>query len=257
MPFVELSNGANISYTIRGLEDGQPVLFMHGFTGTAFSHFVNEINLLTPFAHIVAPDLRGYGQSTPPHREFGPEFYQRDADDMHALLKHLNLTNVTVIGFSDGAESALLLAATAPSLIKQVIVWGVCGQISPEMVQRVQRWLPVEHWGADRAEWKAEIITNHGEAQFKPMIEGWVRAAEAIAARGGDIVHFCAHRITCPVTIIHGNQDVGNPIPVVQQLAAKMNHCTVHILEGIGHSVQDEDPAQLHAIIMRAIHQLD
>ncbi|MEY3989890.1 MAG: hypothetical protein RI985_971 [Chloroflexota bacterium] len=250
MPSVELSNGARISFTIHGVDNGSPVLFMHGFTGTALSHFNNEINLLASFATIIAPDLRGYGQSAPPHREFGPDFCQRDADDMHTLIRHLNLTNITVIGFSDGAESALLLAATAPERIKHAIVWGVCGQISPEMVQRVRRWLPVDHWGADRAEWKAEIIANHGVAQFKPMIEGWVHAAEAISARGGDIVHHCAHRISCPVTIIHGSNDIGNPIPVVQQLSSKINRCTVHILDGVGHSIQDEAPSELHPIIL-------
>lgn len=255
MPSIELPNGANISYTVLGVETGQPVLFMHGFTGTAFSHFANEINLLAPFTKIIAPDLRGYGQSAPPHRQFGSDFYQRDADDMHALLKHLQLTNVTVIGFSDGAESALLLAATAPDRIARVIVWGVCGQISPEMVQRVRRWLPVEQWGDDRAEWKAEIIANHGIDQFKPMIEGWVSAAEAISARGGDIVFHCAHQIICHVTIIHGRQDIGNPVRVVQHLASKIRHCTVHILDGIGHSIQDEAPAQLHPIILEALGQ--
>jgi valacyclovir hydrolase len=255
MPSIELPNGAKISYTTHGVETGQPVLFMHGFTGTAFSHFANEITLLAPIAKIIAPDLRGYGQSTPPNREFGPDFYQRDADDMHALITHLTLTNVTVIGFSDGAESALLLAAAAPERIARVIVWGVCGQISPEMVQRVRRWLPVEDWGDDRFDWKAEIIANHGIHQFKPMIEGWVDAAEVISARGGDIVHHCAHRIVCPVTIIHGSQDVGNPIPVVQHLAAQIRYCTVHILEGIGHTIQDEAPTQLHPIMLDALTQ--
>lgn len=255
MSTVVLPNGAKISYTIQGIETAQPVLFMHGFTGTAFSHFANEIKLLAPIAKIIAPDLRGYGQSAPPHREFGPDFYQRDADDMHALLIHLNLTNVTVVGFSDGAESALLLAATAPERIARVIVWGVCGQISPEMVQRVRRWLPVEHWGDDRAEWKAEIIANHGIDQFKPMIEGWVNAAEAISTRGGDIVMQSANRILCPVTIIHGSQDIGNPVPVVQHLASQIRHCTIHILAGVGHSIQDEVPTQLHRIMLDAFSQ--
>lgn len=253
MPNMQCADGATISYTIHGPTTGAPVLFMHGFTGTAMSHFAHEIPLLAKTMYVVAPDLRGYGQSTPPTRTFGPDFYQRDANDMHELIIQLDLFDVTVIGFSDGAESALLLAATAPHRIKKVIVWGVCGQISPEMVQRVQRWLPVENWGADRAEWKSEIIANHGEHQLKPLIEGWVNAAEAIATRGGDIVHAHAHRITCPVTIIHGTNDIGNPIPVVERLANTIPHCDLHLLEGIGHSIQDEAPVALHSIINRAI----
>lgn len=253
MPIIHRPDGAIITYTECGIPTGKPVLFMHGFTGTAFSHFANEINLLAPLMRIIAPDLRGYGSSAPPHREFGPDFYQRDADDMHALLDELNLTDVTVIGFSDGAESALLLAALAPHRVSHAIVWGVCGQISPEMVHRVRRWLPVEAWGDDRAEWKAEIIANHGSAQFKPMIEGWVAAAEAIADRGGDIVHRHASSIRAAVTIIHGREDVGNPVPVVEQLAQSIPTCTLHLLDDVGHSIQDEAPVELHRILRSAI----
>ncbi len=253
MPSIERPNGTKISYNEFGIATGAPLLFIHGFTGTALSHFANEINLLAPVMRIIAPDLRGYGQSTPPHREFGPDFYQRDAEDMNALLESLHLDNVTVIGFSDGAESALLLAALAPHRVARAIVWGVCGQITPEMVHRVRRWLPVDAWGDDREAWKAEIIANHGIAQFKPMIEGWVAAAEAIAVRGGDIVHQHAPQIQCPVTIIHGREDVGNPVPTVTHLAAIIPDCTLHILDGIGHSIQDEAPDELHDIIRTAL----
>lgn len=255
MPSMKINDGAHIHYELLGVPDSPPVLFMHGFTGTARSHFANEITALASFTRIIAPDLRGYGQSSPPHRSFGPDFYQRDADDMYALITHLDLYDVTVIGFSDGAESALLLAAIAPDRIKQAIVWGVCGQISPEMVQRVHRWLPVDSWGDERATWKAEIIENHGIDQFGPMIEGWVHAADAISARGGDIVHHCASQISCPVTIIHGTADIGNPVPVVERLANTIPHCTLHVLDGIGHSIQDEDQVTLHDIIVKCIRQ--
>lgn len=251
MPTIITSHGARISYSWHGVATAKPVLFMHGFTGTAKSHFANEINLLAPIASIVAPELRGYGQSAPPPREFGADFYQRDANDMSELLTALNLYDVTVIGFSDGAESALLLAVIAPERIKHVVVWGVCGQISTEMVTRVRKWLPVESWGPERDDWKNEIIANHGHAQFKPLIEGWVAAAEAIAARGGDIVHHVAHQISCPVTIIHGRNDVGNPVPVVEALATKIPQCTLHLIDDVGHSIQDEAAPILHAILRK------
>jgi valacyclovir hydrolase len=225
------------------------VVFIHGFTGTGQAHFQHEIPLFVGKHAVYAPDLRGYGASAPPLREFGVDFYQRDAADVAAFIRSLNIGAVHLVGFSDGAEIALLVAATHPELVISATVWGVCGQISPEMVARVRHWLPVSAWGPDRADWKAEIVALHGIEQFAPIIEGWVAAAEAIAARGGDIVHDVAHLITCPVIVIHGANDVGNPIPVVTALCAKIPFARLIILPDVGHSVQDEAPAALHDIL--------
>jgi valacyclovir hydrolase len=119
------------------------------------------------------------------------------------------------------------------------------------MVTRVRRWLPVSAWGPDREAWKREIIETQGVEQFEPMIAGWVDAAERIAARGGDILHAIAHRVTCPVLIVHGAADEGNPVPVVQELCGRISGAELLLLDGVGHSVQDEAAAALHQAMRR------
>ena len=252
MKSIVVQDGVRIAYDVFG-DSGEPVVLLHGFTGTGVGHFPNEIPMLQKNHEVYAPDLPGYGQSAPPNRVFGVDFYQRDTQHMIAFVRALNIGPVHLIGFSDGAEIALMFAALAPELVKSAFVWGVCGQITPEMVASVHKWLPVSDWGENRAEWKAEIIAFHGEAQFVPMIEGWVAAADAILARGGDILFGVVERIQCPVTIVHGRNDTGNPVPVVTALAALIPHCTFLLLEDIGHDIQFEAPAQLHAIMARTL----
>ena len=252
MKSIVVQDGVRIAYDVFG-DSGEPVVLLHGFTGTGVGHFPNEIPMLQKNHEVYAPDLPGYGQSAPPNRVFGVDFYKRDTQHMIAFVRALNIGPVHLIGFSDGAEIALMFAALAPELVKSAFVWGVCGQITPEMVASVHKWLPVSDWGENRAEWKAEIIAFHGEAQFVPMIEGWVAAADAILARGGDILFGVVERIQCPVTIVHGRNDTGNPVPVVTALAALIPHCTFHLLEDIGHDIQFEAPAQLHAIMARTL----
>ncbi|MCZ7671284.1 MAG: hypothetical protein M5U34_31195 [Chloroflexi bacterium] len=68
-----------------------------------------------------------------------------------------------------------------------MVGWGISGVISPEMLDSVQAWLPVP----DKAEWRIwhkQIAAWHGEAQVRPMIEGWVNAATAIKAQGGNVL---------------------------------------------------------------------
>ena len=252
MPSIVVQDGTRIAYETFGTH-GEPVVLLHGFTGTGVGHFPHEIPVLAESHIVYAPDLPGYGQSAPPNRVFGVDFYQRDTQHMIAFIRALNVGPVHLIGFSDGAEIALMMAALAPELVQSAFVWGVCGRMTPEMVNGVHQWLPVSDWGEDKAAWKAEIIAFHGEAQFVPMIEGWVAAADAILARGGDILFGVAARIKCPVTIVHGRNDFGNPVPVVTALAALIPNCNFHLLEGVGHDVQFEVPDQLHRLMAETL----
>ncbi len=244
---VTLRDGAIIAYHDVG--SGLPLLLMHGFTGTARSHLGLLIDELSPDYRIIAPDLRGYGASRPPNRNFPPDFYQRDADDMAELLDMLRPEPVVVMGFSDGAESALLLAARRPDLVRGVVAWGVSGVISQAMVDAVQDWLPVSAWGERRAAWRDEIIALHGREQLEPMIEGWVRAAEAILSAGGDICLSAAPHIRCPVLLINGDGEKNNLPEDVQRLAAAIPNCQLVFVANSGHTIQEDQPAELMRLI--------
>lgn len=240
-------DGVRLAYLDEG--SGPPVLLLHGFTGTGRGDFAQMIEDLRRDHRVIAPDLRGYGASQPPHRDFPPDFYRRDALDAAALLDALRCGPAAVIGFSDGGESALLLAAERPDLARAVVSMGVCGVIAPAELSSVERWLPVESWGPDRAAWRDEIVAAHGEAQFKPMIEGWVAAARAIAAAGGDIALGSAHRIACPVLLINGELEVGNPLEDAQRLASAIANCRLEIVPGAGHGVHWERPERVRELV--------
>jgi valacyclovir hydrolase len=236
----EIGGGVRLSWLDEGA--GQPLLFIHGFTGTALADHGELIYELRPDYRIIGPDLRGYGASRPPDRDFPPDFYQRDAADLATLLDRLALGPVVVLGFSDGAEVSLLLAATRPDLVRGVVAWGVCGVISDEELASVASWLPVSNWGPARQEWKQQIITRHGEEQFESMIAGWVAAARAIHARGGDISHDSANRIMCPVLLLNGDGEVGNTPRDVKRLAARIPNCRLEFVADSGHSIQKDQP---------------
>ena len=72
----------------------------------------------------VSYDPRGHGGSRPPQRDYPLDFYQRDADDALAIMKALGHSRFSVLGWSDGGNAALLLAATNPSAVRRLVVWG-------------------------------------------------------------------------------------------------------------------------------------
>lgn len=242
-----LADGATIAYHDVGA--GPPLLLMHGFTGTARVHLGTLIDDLQTDHRVIAPDLRGYGASRPPVRDFPPDFYQRDAADMAELLDHLAPGPVVALGFSDGAESALLLAAMRPDLVRGVVSWGVAGVISPQMAAAAQAWLPVANWGPSRAAWRDEIVALQGEDQVEPLISGWAGAAAAILAQGGNICYEQADHIACPALLINGDGEVNNLPADVERLAARIPQGRLVFVPNSGHGIQDDQPEQLRTLI--------
>lgn len=229
-----------ISYLDEG--QGEPLFFIHGFTGTAIADHASLMAEFRPTHRLLAPDMRGYGASRPPNRDFPVDFYQRDAADMAALIDNLNCGPVTVLGFSDGAEVSLLLAATRPDLVRGVVAWGVCGVISPEELASIESWLPLENWDEARPEWKRQIIERHGEEQFESMVTGWIRAAHQIHLRGGDISLDLANRIECPVLIMNGDGEIGNTQRDARRLAERIPHARLEFIANSGHPIHKDQP---------------
>lgn len=252
---VSVGPGIDLSYLDRG--QGDPLLFIHGFTGTATSHLGPLLARFESSNRIIAPDLRGYGASRPPNRDFPPTFYERDAADMANLLDMLKCEPVVVLGFSDGAEVAILLAATRPDLIRGVIAWGVSGVISAEELANVERWLPVSSWGPERSAWKEAIIRNHGAEQFEPMINGWVSAARTIYTNGGNICYHQAAHVACPVLLLNGDGEVGNTVRDVSALAARIPNCQLVFIPNSSHAIQNDQPESLFQAILRFLAPLN
>jgi len=105
-------DGAKIYYEIKGKEDGPALLLLHGGFGTMEDFNVILEELLLEYK-IIGIDSRGQGRSTPGLHELT---YERIQEDVLVILKHLNIINLSIIGFSDGGIVAYRLAVL--SLLK-------------------------------------------------------------------------------------------------------------------------------------------
>ncbi|MFJ8041647.1 alpha/beta fold hydrolase [Kitasatospora sp. NPDC096147] len=95
---------------------GRPLLALHGHLseGQGFAGVARE---LAPEWRVIAPDQRGHGDSDRAS-EYGREGYLADAV---ALLRHLDLGPIPVIGHSGGAITAYQLAARHPELVSALV----------------------------------------------------------------------------------------------------------------------------------------
>jgi pimeloyl-ACP methyl ester carboxylesterase len=101
-------NGISMYYAIYG--HGTPLLLIHGGLSSSDVWAV-EIPLLAEQHEVIVADSRGQGRSTQTDERLT---YTLMADDYLALLDHLRLSKVTVVGWSDGAIIGLDLAIHHP-----------------------------------------------------------------------------------------------------------------------------------------------
>src|SRR5262249_24612854 len=108
-------NNIRIYYETYGA--GRPVLILHGGLGS-LSRMRCQIMALASSYFVIAPDSRGHGRSTDSSETLS---YSLMADDMLKLLDHLQINQVDVVGWSDGAIIGLDLAMHHPVRVKKLV----------------------------------------------------------------------------------------------------------------------------------------
>lgn len=109
-------NGLKLYYEIHG--NGEPLVLLHGGLG-ATSMFGDNLPALAKVRKVIAIDLQGHGRTADIDRELSVEFM---ADDVAALLKHLNIEKADIMGYSMGGGVALQTAIRHPEVVNKLIV---------------------------------------------------------------------------------------------------------------------------------------
>ena len=107
-------NGVRLHYVIGG--SGDPLFLLHGVPKTHY-HWRFVIPLLTEHFTVIAPDLRGLGDSQ--HPESGYDM-RNMAEDIAQLATHLGYETFEVAGEDWGASTAYQLAAAYPDRVKKL-----------------------------------------------------------------------------------------------------------------------------------------
>lgn len=234
-------NGSRIYYELHG--DGDPVLLLPGFAqgGEALSEVRDT--LVAGGYQVIAADLPGSGRSGPQPRVYTADYYEEDAHTLAALLDTLAVGPTHLVGFSDGGEISLLLAAVAPSAARSVLTWGAAGtlkdpggQLREAMYNIVDRPIPPLQGYRDY------LVATYGEANARAMTRSHVDAVSAIIAKGGDVSLAKAGDITCPVLLIAGEHDMFAPPALVAQAATHIRGAQVLEAKDAGHDVHAARP---------------
>jgi len=184
--------------------EGVPLLLIPGALGTGAGDFSAQIGWFAArHFEVIAPDPRGYGQSRPPEREYPLDFYHRDAADMFALMTSLGHERFSIIGWSDGANIATIMAAQHPEGVARLVVFGGQSFLTAQEITAFNDIRKISAWSPRAAEAMRAI---YGE-ELDALWDRYVAGQESLFAAGGDLYQPLLAQVKSPTLVLHGAKD--------------------------------------------------
>jgi pimeloyl-ACP methyl ester carboxylesterase len=179
-----------------------------------------------PGYRLIAPDLRGHGRST----GAGPTYsFAQSARDMFALLDHLRIDRVKVIGLSGGGITAMHMATAAPTRVAAMVAISAPPRF-PEQARAIQRVYSEAMLGeADRARMRQR---HQREGQLDTLF------AQIHAFADGDDPDFTADdlaTITADTLIVFGDRDPLYPVSLALELRERIPRSWLWVVPNGGH----------------------
>jgi pimeloyl-ACP methyl ester carboxylesterase len=248
--FVEV-HGSRLYVQVSG--SGRPVVFLHGGLHYFDNSFAKQRDEFSRSHTVIGIDQRGHGRSPDDDRPFS---YQDMADDTAEIIRALGLGPVDVVGHSDGADVALILARTRPDLVRRVAISGA--NLRPALP-------PAE--AAARRSWSERQL-----AEFLPKLEkklppNFRREYEAVEPDGADhwnVVLAKTYRlwltpvvidaadlaaIQAPVLVIAGDTDFAS-LDATAEIYRGLGKAQLFIVPGAGHATFSSKPGLVNLAIL-------
>lgn len=99
---------------------GETLVLLHG-NGESSEHLRAQIDAFKTDFRVIAPDTRGHGRSP---RGNAPFTLEQFAIDLDGLFDELNISHAHILGFSDGANIAMLFALEFPERVLSLVLAG-------------------------------------------------------------------------------------------------------------------------------------
>ena len=218
-------NGIEMRWEETG--EGQPLLWLHGGFGSGadWRHIFKE----SPAGYrLIAPDLRGHGGSTNPSGSFT---FRQCAQDVLALLRHLNVPRVKAIGLSGGGITLLHMATAEPDAVESMVIVSAPPYF-PAEARAIQRNFSESMLGdADRVRMRERH--THGEPQIRQLFSIVRGFADSY-----DDVNFTPPylgTITADTLIVFGDRDPLYPVSLAFDLQKAIPRSYLWVVPNGGH----------------------
>ena len=231
-------DGARIAYATYG--SGRPVILLHGGLGHGGNWGYQVGALVEAGYRVILIDSRGHGRST---RDARPFTYELMASDVLAVMDALHLAKAALVGWSDGAVIALVLATQVPARVAGVFFFAC--NVDPSGTKEIA-WpnaLLSRCFGRHTRDYAALSATPDRFKEFAAAVELMMQTQH----------HLTAHdlaQIRVPVAIVQGEHDEFIKPEHAAYLARTIPGAESIDLPGVSHFAPLQRPAQFNAAVL-------
>lgn len=273
---VDVENGSDIELHYEDYGNGKPVVLIHGWPLTSRSWELQVPALIDAGHRVVAYDRRGFGASSQPWEGYDYDTLTRD---LHALIEHLDLREVTLVGFSMGGGEvaryvgrhgrervarAVFASSATPFLHKsdrnpdgrfdEAGIEQMLDGVQGDRVGFIDQFLENFFSAGDRRNLVSEPTRRYhlhmAEFASPRATVGCVKAFSFTDFRGD------LERFDLPTLVIHGDSDAILPFEV----SGKRTHALVSgselaLIENAGHGLNATHPQEFNSALVGFLSQ--
>ncbi|HJU89864.1 MAG TPA: alpha/beta fold hydrolase, partial [Gemmatimonadaceae bacterium] len=250
------AGGIELGYDEAG--SGTAILFLHGFPHDR-TLWAPQLTGLSRRGRVIAPDLRGFGESTaaPPYS------VDQYADDAAALLDALNIERAVVGGLSMGGYAALAFWRRHRHRVRALVLADTRAGADTddgkakrrEMIElartrgssAVAQQMITGMVGKTTRDRRPETVDSVRAMMERANVDGVVGALEAMTERPDSTSTLST--IDVPALIIVGAEDVLTPPKEAATLASAIPRSTLEVIPRAGHVSNVERPAAFNYVV--------
>lgn len=263
MPTLEIRQ-RTLAYRDSG--SGFPIVFGHSYLWDA-GMWQPQVDALSDRCRCIVPELWGHGDSAPPPE--GPVYtLDQLAYDYQQVIQALELDRCLVVGLSVGGMWAYRLAQSSPARVSGLLLAGTDAADEPDlprkrffgMIDTVATEGTVTPAMADQM--LPLFFSDATLRESPPFVNGFLESLRALSperipgvlaiGRGIFGRPNYLHRlneITCPTTVVVGEQDRSRPPVEARRIADGISGATLHVLPQAGHICNLEAPEAFTGLI--------
>ncbi len=231
------NNGARIWYSAYGT--GSPVVLLHGGLGHSGNWGYQVPALVRNGYRAILIDSRGHGRST---RDARPYTYELMASDVLSVMDALNLEKAALIGWSDGACTALVLAAQIPERVDGVFFFAC--NMDPSGTKEFE-FTPIIGCCI------ARHMKDYSELSSTP--DKFQEFSEAVGLMQRTQPNYSLNdlaRIRVPVMIVQSEHDEFIKLEHAEYLARSIPNAQFVILQRVSHFVPLQRPEEFNRTLL-------
>jgi pimeloyl-ACP methyl ester carboxylesterase len=251
-------NGLAMHWTEQGT--GRPLVLMHGFPFDS-RMWRAQLDALGDKCRVIAPDFRGFGKS----ENAGPFSIEQLADDVHALVQYLSLTQVALGGLSMGGYVALAYAKKYPATLSALLLIDTKAEgDGPEARENRDRMIAIAREKGTRPIADAMLgkLIPEESAKARPQLVRELRemmesqtaqtVAHALAAmRDRPDQTAMLASVAVPTLVVVGEKDAVTPVDVAKSMGEKIPRAELRVIPGAGHM----SPVEQSEVVNREVKE--